>query len=113
MHAGGDPVGSGHCVALVQHAAGAPATAHWRRGQQVRGNYVERGTVIATFNDAGRYANDTQGGSHAALFLEETEHGLRVIDQWLGRRPEERTIRWKNGVGQAVDDGDRYYVVMV
>ncbi len=31
-------VGSRHCVALVQHYAGAPVTANWREGEAVVGN---------------------------------------------------------------------------
>jgi hypothetical protein len=109
----GDTVDNGHCVRLLQVEAGVPHTSTWRRGEQVRGSAVPRGTAIATFNDAGRYANDTKGASHAALFLEETPEGLLVVDQWVGRPVAERLIRFKGGAGPAADDGDRFHVITV
>jgi len=65
----GQPVvGSHQCVALVQHYAGAPTTAHWRQGEAVFGNAVLRpGTAIATFVK-GRYPNRSHG-NHAALYV--------------------------------------------
>lgn len=109
----GKVVGSGHCVALLQTELGVPLTATWRRGQQVRGGALERGTCIATFGPDGRYENDTRGASHAAYFLEETPDGILVVDQWVGKAGGvgERLIRFKNGAGPAVDDADRYYCI--
>jgi hypothetical protein len=109
----GGKVDTGHCVRLVQEEAGVPHTSTWRRGEQVRGAAVPRGTAIATFNDAGRYVNDTKGASHAALFLEEKPDGLLVVDQWQGKvgGVGERLIRFRNGAGDAANDGDRFYVV--
>jgi hypothetical protein len=109
----GDTVDTGHCVRLVQEEAGVPLTSAWRRGEQVRGAAVPRGTAIATFNDAGRYVNDTKGASHAALFLEETPEGLLVVDQWVGKPVAERMIRFRNGAGNAANDGDRFHVITV
>jgi hypothetical protein len=80
----------------------------------VRGGNVPRGTIIATFHPTTkRYENDTTATrrSHAAVFLEEREDGLRVLDQWRGRPVLERTIRFKGGSQPHVDDGDSYYVV--
>lgn len=104
-------VGSGQCVALVQHWAGAPSTATWRAGLKVKGNgsIITRGTVIATMVD-GYYPNHAHG-NHAALFLSEDPNGIRVIDQWLGQAPHERVIHFRGGQGSASNDGDKFYVV--
>jgi hypothetical protein len=99
---------------LVKHAAGAPPTPQWRRGVKVLGGAVSPGTVIATFDANERYANATDGSSHAAIFLETTPRGsIRVIDQWLDHPASERVIRDKAGAGRAADDASRYYVVEV
>jgi len=109
----GKPVGSGHCVALMQRKGNLPITSRWRRGAEVRGNAMPRGTAIATFSDAGAYENAVDGRSHAAILLEETDDGLRVLDQWIGRPLAERVIRFKNGAGQKCDDGDQYFAIEV
>jgi hypothetical protein len=108
--------GNGHCVALVVAAANMPPTAQWRPGEPARGASVPAGTIIATFNDEGRYANATDGSSHAAILIEQGEAGLAVIDQWLEpgarrRAAARRIIRPKGGAGPAADDADRYFVV--
>jgi hypothetical protein len=106
----GKSVGSGHCVALVQAACAAPHTSAWRPGAKARGGALPRGAAIATFSDR-RYANSTDGSSHAAIFLEEAPGGLRVVDQWKGQPCHERTIRYKGGQGTANNDGDQFYAV--
>jgi hypothetical protein len=67
--------------------------------------------VIATFDPSGRYANATDGSSHAAILISATAAGLVVADQWVGQPVHTRTIRFKGGNGPACDDADRYYVV--
>lgn len=104
-------VGNGHCVAFVREATQAPHTSQWRRGVSVRNGGLPANVAIATFNASGRYANDTTGRSHAAILLGETQAGLRVLDQWVGRAVNERIIRFKGGSGLPVDDGDAYYVI--
>lgn len=107
----GSVVGNGHCVALVQQGAGAPHTSQWRPGDPVLGNgSVQRGTAIATFQD-GRYGNHLDGRSHAAIFIEHTNDGFTVVDQWRGRPTQSRLIRNKGGAGPAVDDASRYAVI--
>lgn len=108
----GTPVGNGHCVALVREATGAPQTALWRRGKQARGGDLPTGTAIATFDHRGRYINATDGQSHAAILLTEEALGLRVIDQWVGRAPTERLIRFKRGLRPHADDGDHFYQIV-
>jgi hypothetical protein len=105
----GSVIGSGHCVPLVREASGLDYTATWRRGASVRESEPPMGTAIATFNDGGFYAND--GNSHAAILEAVEDDGLCVIDQWKGRPVARRKIRFRNGGGPAVDDGDRYYVI--
>ena len=112
-HRMGSCVGTGQCVALVQHTAGVPHTSKWRRGALVRGGDHPAGTAIATFSSTGRYANHVDGRSHAAIFLEETPEGIRVCDQWHGQACHTRLIRYKAGKGLPVDDGDAYYVIEV
>jgi hypothetical protein len=106
----GTVVGNGHCVAYVRAAADVPHTSSWRRGNPVRGRNHASGTAIATFH-GDRYANATDGSSHAAILIEVTGAGVRCLDQWLGRPVTERTIRFKAGDGLPCDDGDAYHVV--
>jgi hypothetical protein len=107
----GRAVGNGHCVAYVREVAGLPNTARWRRGNKVRGSDCELGTIIATFDPDGQYGNHGDGRSHCAVLLAERSNGLLVMDQWLGRTVHERTIRFRDGKGDAVNDGDAYFIV--
>lgn len=110
----GKVVGNGHCMALVQLVdPGVPYSSKLRQGIRVRGADLPTGTVIATFNAAGRYANKTDGSSHIALLLDQDDAGLRVVDQWVLHPVAERVIRFKGGAGPACDDGDQYCVVEV
>lgn len=108
----GQVIDNGHCVRLVQVVAQAPHTSTWKQGPKVRGNNVQFGTVIATFDQNGRYENDTTGRSHAAIFLSETNEGLRVIDQWQKQPVHERLIRFRGGQGSPINDGDAFYVLI-
>jgi hypothetical protein len=110
----GKTLGDGHCVALIRAATDAPETARWRRGAKVAGNgaSVEPGTVIATFDSAsGRYTSRTDGTAHAALYEHEAEAGIVVIDQWISRPTQARTIMFRGGSGKPINDADAYYVV--
>jgi hypothetical protein len=106
----GQIVGDGQCVAYVQQACGAPHTSQWKRGALVKGTIVAQRTAIATFDLHGRYANQV-GRSHAAIFHEQTSTGLLVWDQWVGHPVSTRPIRFKNGRGEPVDDGDQFYII--
>lgn len=76
-------VGSHHCVALVQHYAGAPAASQWREGESVMGNKsIKPGTAVATFVN-GKYENNRHG-NHAAFYLSRSAGGIWVVDQWKG-----------------------------
>lgn len=120
----GQVVGNGQCVAFTQKAANMPHTIAWRRGAVVKGNKsLAPGTVIATFDESGRYGNHTDGRSHAAIYLGQNIHGIIVLDQWMGHgldknnrqvsKPHpvsERLIRF---IPQPRPEnvGDNYYVV--
>lgn len=107
----GKVIGNGHCMALVQLDPGIPHSSKLREGLKVRDGDVACGTVIGTFNAAGRYANATDGQSHVAILVEQQADGLVVVDQWVGQPVHERVIRFKGGGGPACDDGDRFHIV--
>jgi hypothetical protein len=110
----GKVVGNGHCVAFVREVTGLPPTAQWRRGAPVWAQTEPvPGTAIATFDESGRYGNHTDGRSHAAILMDVTDAGLVVYDQWLGKPVSSRVIRFKDGAGKPVDDGDAYSLIEV
>ena len=87
-------------------------TATWTAGAPVQGNTALRvGTVIATFNSAGQYANATDGSSHAAIYLGQDSSGLHVLDQWAGKDASVRTIPWSHPGAAAANTGATYRVV--
>ena len=111
-------VGTGDCVPLVQHYAGAPGSAQWREGERVRGSRtIKPGTAIATFEN-GRYANRSSG-NHAAFYIGQDSLGIYVVDQWKGERKpriSRRHIRFRgaNADGSypaASDNGDAFSVI--
>lgn len=99
-----------HCVSLVRECSGLPHTSRWRRGEPVRGGNYAAGTVIATFDDDGRYGNHTDGRSHCAILLAEHDNGLLVCDQWVGQKCQQRILSWR-GWGKSANDGCAYYTV--
>ncbi|WGS50055.1 BPSL0067 family protein [Paraburkholderia sp. D15] len=111
----GQLVGDGQCVSFVHEVVSIPASSLWNQGDLVKGSSsIAPGTVIATFDSNGRYGNHTDGRSHAAIYLGQNETGIRVLDQWNGHTQQpvhERTIRFRNGHGPKVNDGDQFYVV--
>jgi len=109
----GRVVGDGHCVAFVREVCELPPTSHWRRGTHVLSAPPPPGTAVATFDEAGRYTSRTDGRSHAAVFVEPLQGGIRVYDQWRGRPVGSRVIRHKGGHGLPVDDGSQYCAVEV
>ena len=110
----GQSIGPGHCVDYVKAAAGVPHTAAWRPGPPVRGNAAIRpGTAIATFEADGTYASRT--GSHAAIYLDQDENGIWVLDQWLGQPVHRRLVRFKGDEGKdgggKSNNGDLFAVI--
>ncbi|MGE0417864.1 MAG: BPSL0067 family protein [Acetobacteraceae bacterium] len=109
----GRSVGSGQCVAFVQEASGAPHTSRWKAGPFVKGATLERGTAIATFDPNGTYGNHIDGRSHAAIYLDQDDVGLRVLDQWRDNPVHpvsERVIRFNGTL--PVNDGDHFRVIL-
>jgi hypothetical protein len=109
-------VGSGQCVALVQAAANLPHTSLWKRGPEAKENAaIPVGTVIATFDDKGKYPSHSTG-NHAAIFISESDEGIVVRDQWKNKTdppsPSRRTLQFRDGKGSASNDGDRFWVVL-
>ncbi len=112
------PIGSHQCAALVQHTMPVGLTSTWREGIRVRGNghFIKPGTAIATFED-GFYPNRNYG-NHVAYYISQTDKGIRVMDQWLGKkRISSRTLafRGKRADGTYPDpsnNGDAFSVIM-
>lgn len=112
----GKLIGTGHCVPFVQEATKAPHTGLWKRGEKVRDNKVIRpGTAIATFDSEGTYKNNTDGTSHAAIYVQQDAVGIQVWDQWKTRADGAGTrwIRFEpfGKSPKPVNDGDSYYVI--
>jgi hypothetical protein len=106
----GTVVDTGHCMRHVQVVAGVTHSSTLRRGARVRDADVPPGTVIGTFDANGRYANATDGSSHIAILLSKQPNGLLVVDQWVGQPVHERLIQYRGGQGNAVNDGDQFYI---
>ena len=70
------------------------------------------GYGIATFDDDGRYGNRTDGTCHAALYLEQDENRIMVVDQWKGQPPHERPLRFNQSSTAKVNRGEAFFVVV-
>jgi hypothetical protein len=110
----GHVIGAGHCVDFVKASAGAPQTAAWQEGAEVRGNpHIAPGTAIATFESDGSYTSES--GNHAAIYLHQDDRGIWVYDQWQGRPVHKRLIRFEGGSGSwwgsKSNDGTRFAVI--
>lgn len=109
----GQSVGTGQCVALVKAAnPSLGPSSGWAAGAPVQGNTtLAPGTPIATFDGANRYANATDGSSHAAIYLGQDQRGMLVMDQWAGNSAAIRTIPWSNPGSVAANTGSAFRVV--
>ncbi len=108
----GKKVGNGQCVVFVQECTGAPITSLWKKGKKVRGNsLINQGTAIATFDEKGKYLNNSTG-NHAAIYVSQNATGIWVYDQWVAQGAvKKRFIRFKGGVGSHSNDGDAFSVI--
>lgn len=107
-------VGNGECVSLVKQLAMAPPSSLWREGEKISGlissgRLLREGTVIATFV-GGRYQNMGHG-NHAAIFIRRVAGGIEVFDQWRGRKPGKRILRFSRPASAGVQRPELYSVV--
>jgi hypothetical protein len=99
----------GQCVSYVKQVCPSlPATTAWIKGLPVRNNAnIVPGTVIATFNDFGRYEG------HAAIYVSQDQEGISVYDQYVTPPSPKaigpRTLRW--GAAGRSNNGDNFCVV--
>lgn len=107
----GEVVDNGHCMRHVQVVAGVTHSSTLRKGAPVRGSNAPAGTVIGTFDENGRYANAVDGSSHVAILVAEHSNGLLVVDQWVGHPVAQRTLAFRDGAGDAANDGSRFHIV--
>lgn len=121
-----DKVGDGNCVALVQHFTDIGNTSTWRPGERVMDTRtIPEGTVIATFDQNGRYPNQAHG-NHAALFIRfgplSAKTGkpayIVVMDQWktknrISSRPIHPRAKRKadGGLYHDSDNAEAFYIV--
>jgi hypothetical protein len=99
----------GQCVSYVKRVCPTlPETGKWTKGLAVKNNAtISAGTVIATFNAAGKY------DGHAAIYVSQSPTGISVFDQYVTppnpKAVGPRTLRW--GAHGNSNNGDKFYVV--
>lgn len=119
-----DPAGGyyGQCVALVKQLTGMPATRDWRAEDAITGYGappLQPGTVIATMDENGRYA---QGNvpKHAAVFVKYemrgNQAGMVIYDQYKNKDgtikpPGARWIAFTGNKKHPQNDAGAYSVV--
>jgi hypothetical protein len=110
----GQVAGNGQCVMFVLKVTDAPASSLWSQGKLAKGlGPIDRppGTAIATFGENGKYTNRFDGSAHGAIYISQNAVGIDVWDQWTGQPVHKRTLLFRNGIGLACNDGDKFYVV--
>lgn len=99
----------GQCVSYVKIVCpNLPVTASWKKGAAVKDNTsIVAGTVIATFNAAGKYEG------HAAIYVSQNKDGISVYDQYATpptpKAVGPRVLRW--GAKGNSNNGDNFFVV--
>ena len=106
--------GNTECVEFVRQATGAPQTTLWKKGIAIFSatqSSINRGAVIATFSDSGKYPIDGNG-KHAAIYMSHDALGIRVLDQW-NKQGEvlERVIYFSKPSIPRSNAGKAFYVV--
>ena len=109
-----EPVGQGRfkgsCAALVQYF-GCHQVERWRKGATVKGNNsVQGGTCIATFE--GDRCPDKAHGNHAAIYISQTKQGVNMYDQWQGKKPGKRLVRFKKDMSDPSNNGNCFSVIL-
>jgi hypothetical protein len=102
----GQVAGNGQCVMFVLKVTDAPASSLWSQGKLAKGL-----GPIATFGENGKYTNRFDGSAHGAIYISQNAVGIDVWDQWTGQPVHKRTLLFRNGIGLACNDGDKFYVV--
>jgi hypothetical protein len=106
--------GNGQCPQICQLHGGVPHSSTWVEGPKVRGNIgIPRGAAIATFI-GGRYPSHAHG-NHVAIYIEQDEvTGVRVFDQWKGKKSGAgyRWLKWGDGVSDRSNDGAAMSVIL-
>lgn len=99
--------GNGECAGIAQNHFNNPNSNKsigkvktWRPGPKLTTHpNLKPGTVIATFDQNGRYPNKKHG-NHVAIFLDYAKDkngkiiGVKVLDQWGGKPASERVIEF-------------------
>jgi RHS repeat-associated protein len=107
----------GECVSLVKCLGDIGATSTWSAGHLVAGldpqlgpSNLLKGTLIATFNNSGNFSG------HAAIFHSFTTikgiNGIIMYDQWNGKAPGYRFVRYNNGEGYISNDASRFKILL-
>lgn len=107
--------GNTECVEFVRQTLNLPATALWIEGTRIQKGSagIMRGTAIATFV-AGKYPQTGDSGKHAAIYLEQNDTGIVVLDQWRAQgMVEPRTIRFDSKSPSISNQGDKFSVIEV
>jgi hypothetical protein len=109
--------GDTQCVELIFQAfpdAKGTTTGSWREGKKVtKGDLtIASGTAIATFV-GGAFSHLGSGNQHAAVYLGQDEHGIKVLDQWKGKADgvSQRTLYWKPTKAGLSNDGNAFSVI--
>ncbi len=112
------PFGTGQCVELVRDLTGAPNHQLWCEGAKLADairamNGIAKGTAIATFIN-GIYPS-LQTGNHAAIYVSAAADfsSVVVLDQWLGRPPDFRTLYFNRpGEHPIVDRAEAFSIIL-
>jgi hypothetical protein len=89
--------------------AGKPLglTRTWKQGKKVRDGNITPGTAIASFRN-GKYQQD-----HAAIFIEQTEKGIWVWDQYNTPKKAwgKRLLSFSAGANDYSNNGNLFYTI--
>lgn len=107
--------GRTECVEFVRQTSSAPQTATWRKGLRVLDaspGSIQRGTVIATFDESGHYPTDHLG-KHAAIYLSHDSQKITVLDQFADQGEVRERPIWfhRPSTTRRSNNGDTFYVV--
>ena len=105
--------GNTECVEFIRQTLGVSNTAVWVEGKKVtKGDHsIAKGTAIATFVK-GKYPQEGSTGKHAAIYLDQSEIGIKVLDQWRAQgKVLQRTIKFEPTSSSLSNDGKAFSVI--